>query len=186
MPIVQGLKWLKASHIAEAAGSATAEVSLLGPSWQNSLRITVSELSAGGRPEEYSMDGEKPLTAKMILSCVKPQNDQGQRLQARRVVENPSICPHSDLPGSYPELPPSDAHRRSLKAAWHRQGRPDYFHGVDDSYSLAADHDRRARAVAMRKRAPIRAKEEPAAAALGPSGPSSTSPRSEQPVTGTD
>lgn len=167
-----------------AAGSATAEVSLLGPSWQNSLRITVSELSAGGRPEEYSMDGEKPLTAKMILSCVKPQNDQGQRLQARRVVENPSICPHSDLPGSYPELPPSDAHRRSLKAAWHRQGRPDYLHGVDDSYSLAADHDRRARAVAMRKRAPIRAKEEPAAAALGPSGPSSTSPRSEQPVTG--
>ena len=32
------------------------------------------------------------------------------------------VCPHSDLPGSYPELPPSDAFRRSQKAQWQEQG----------------------------------------------------------------
>lgn len=39
------------------------------------------------------------------------------------------------------------------------QGCPDYIHGVDLSYNLAVENDRRARAVAMRKRAPIRARE---------------------------
>lgn len=97
------------------------------------------------------------------------------------------VCPHSDLPGSYPELPPSDAFRRSQKAQWQEQGVatrcaqhsarriekgktgpnvihpagcPDYIHGVDLSYNLATENERRARAVAMRKRAPIRAQEE--------------------------
>ena len=122
---------------------------------------------------------------RMSLVCVRPQNDQGHRLQASRVVDNPSashfatswwewsahvsakghstvfcarkgmhkqymqiyvspwnfwnhdtrvtpnpwlpwaaweVCPHSDLPGSYPELPPSDAFRRSQKAQWQEQG----------------------------------------------------------------
>ena len=39
-------------------------------------------------------------------------------------------------------------------------GCPDYIHGVDLSYNLATEKERRARAVAMRKRAPIRAQEE--------------------------
>jgi len=146
-----------------AAGSATAEVSLLGPNWQNSLRLPVSDLGSRVQPQEYTMDGEKPLNVRMNISCVRPQNEEGHRLQAARVVENPSVCPHSDLPGSYPELPPSDAFRRSQKAQWQEQGCPDYIHGVDLSYNLAAENERRTRAVAMRKRAPasaIRTREE--------------------------
>jgi len=42
----------------------------------------------------------------------------------------------------------------------HPAGCPDYIHGVDLSYNLATENERRARAVAMRKRAPIRAQEE--------------------------
>lgn len=37
------------------------EVSLLGPNWQNSLRLPVSDLGSRVQPQEYTMDGEKPL-----------------------------------------------------------------------------------------------------------------------------
>ena len=37
------------------------EVSLLGPNWQNSLRLPLSDLGSRVQPQEYTMDGEKPL-----------------------------------------------------------------------------------------------------------------------------
>ena len=45
------------------------------------------------------------------------------------------------------------AHRRAQKAAWERQGRPDYIHDVDLSHNLAHEIERRSNAVAMRKKA---------------------------------
>ena len=142
---------------ATSVNSATAEVSLLGPSLQNTIRVPLVKLKeARGQPQDYTMEGEKPLIVNMDLCCAKPQDSRGHKLQSSRVVENAAgVCPVSDLPGAYPELPASDAHRRAQKAAWERQGRPDYIHDVDLSHNLAHELERRANAVALRKRAPV-------------------------------
>ena len=172
---------------ATAANTAIAEVSLLGPSLQNSIRVPLAKLQESrGQPEDYTMEGEKPLLVNMDLCCARPQDARGHRLQSSRVVENAAgVCPVSDLPGAYPELPASDAHRRAQKASWERQGRPDYIHDVDHAYNLAHDIERRANAVAMRKKAPvpsIAATREEAAPTSARPPPSR--PREERPVQG--
>ena len=148
---------MQVSIPAISAGNAAASVSLLGASLQNSIEVPLAKLrESRGQPQDYTMEGEKPLIVNMDLCCVKPQDSRGNRLQSARVVENAAgICPVSDLPGAYPELAPSDAHRRAQKAAWEQQGCPDYIHDVDLSYNLAHEIERRANAVAMRKKAPV-------------------------------
>ena len=37
------------------------EVSILGPNWQNSLRLPLSDLSSRVQLQDYQMEGEKPL-----------------------------------------------------------------------------------------------------------------------------
>ena len=178
---------MEVSIPAVSAGSAAASVSLLGASLQNSIEVPLAKLKESrGQPQDYTMEGEKPLIVNMDLCCVKPQDSRGNRLQSARVVENAAgICPVSDLPGAYPELAPSDAHRRAQKAAWEQQGCPDYIHDVDLSHNLAHEIERRANAVAMRKKAPvsaIAAGRDNVAAASPTSGPRQPpTPRQEPP-----
>ncbi|OLQ10574.1 hypothetical protein AK812_SmicGene5664 [Symbiodinium microadriaticum] len=179
--------FMEVSIPAVSAGSAAASVSLLGASLQNSIEVPLAKLKESrGQPQDYTMEGEKPLIVNMDLCCVKPQDSRGNRLQSARVVENAAgICPVSDLPGAYPELAPSDAHRRAQKAAWEQQGCPDYIHDVDLSHNLAHEIERRANAVAMRKKAPvsaIAAGRDNVAAASPTSGPRQPpTPRQEPP-----
>lgn len=79
------------------------------------------------------------------------------------------MCPSSFLPSGYAPLPPSDAHRRAMKASWQRQGRPDHLHGVE-AERLGSEEARRSRAAALRKRALPEVEAEPEPREPAPGG----------------